>query len=625
MKSKKQKNSMEVLIKILKLIGKYKIFLALSIILAGISVVLQLYVPILFGKAIDEIVAEHNVNFGRMIYYLEQIIVFAVVSALATWVMNLFNNRMTFRIVQDIRSKSIKHIQKLPLSYLDSHSTGDIVSRIIADTDILSDGLLLGFTQLFSGVITIIATLVFMFSKNFWITIMVIVLTPLSFFVAKFISSRSYTMFQKQSKTRGQQTAFIEEMIGNQKVVKAFGYEEKASSRFDVINNKLQKYSQQAVFYSSLTNPCTRFVNNIIYAGVALVGAFIIPKELLTVGGLSVMLAYANQYMKPFNDISSVITEMQNALACASGIFEFLEQREESQDAEGTVDNVKGQVDIQNVSFSYDKSKKLIEDFNLQAKEGMRVAIVGPTGCGKTTFINLLMNFYNVDKGDILVDGHNINDLSRHALRSCYGMVLQDTWIKQGTVRENIAFGKPNATDNEIIKAAKEAHSWEFIERLPKGLDTVLSEDSISQGQKQLLCITRVMLCRPPMLILDEATSSIDTRTEVQIQEAFDKLMEGRTSFVVAHRLSTIRNASLILVMNEGKIIKEKSVVRGQPIFLYLFFNISIFFVPVVHKREKSKKHYTAEPYSMNSPKLTCYKTDYSTNKEKCNYNIICK
>ena len=477
---------MEVLIKILKLIGKYKIFLVLSIILAGISVVLQLYVPILFGKAIDEIVAEHNVNFGRMVYYLEQIIVFAVVSALATWVMNLFNNRMTFRIVQDIRSKSIKHIQELPLSYLDSHSTGDIVSRIIADTDILSDGLLLGFTQLFSGVITIIATLVFMFSKNFWITIMVIVLTPLSFFVAKFISSRSYTMFQKQSKTRGQQTAFIEEMIGNQKVVKAFGYEEKASSRFDIINNKLQKYSQQAVFYSSLTNPCTRFVNNIIYAGVALVGAFIIPKGLLTVGGLSVMLAYANQYMKPFNDISSVITEMQNALACASGIFEFLEQREESQDAEGTVDNVKGQVDIQNVSFSYDKSKKLIEDFNLQAKEGMRVAIVGPTGCGKTTFINLLMNFYNVDKGDILVDGHNIKDLSRHALRSCYGMVLQDTWIKQGTVRENIAFGKPNATDDEVIKAAKEAHSWEFIERLPKGLDTVLSEDSISQGQKQL-------------------------------------------------------------------------------------------------------------------------------------------
>lgn len=559
MKTKKQKNSMEVLIKILKLIGKYKIFLVLSIILAGISVVLQLYVPILFGKAIDEIIAEHNVNFGRMVYYLEQIIVFAVVSALATWVMNLFNNRMTFRIVQDIRSKSIKHIQKLPLSYLDSHSTGDIVSRIIADTDILSDGLLLGFTQLFSGVITIIATLIFMFSKNFWITIMVIVLTPLSFFVAKFISSRSYTMFQKQSKTRGQQTAFIEEMVGNQKVVKAFGYEEKASSRFDVINNKLQKYSQQAVFYSSLTNPCTRFVNNIIYAGVALVGAFIIPKELLTVGGLSVMLAYANQYMKPFNDISSVITEMQNALACASGIFEFLEQREESQDAEGTVDNVKGQVDIQNVSFSYDKSKKLIEDFNLQAKEGMRVAIVGPTGCGKTTFINLLMNFYNVDKGDILVDGHNIKDLSRHALRSCYGMVLQDTWIKQGTVRENIAFGKPNATDDEIIKAAKEAHSWEFIERLPKGLDTVLSEDSISQGQKQLLCITRVMLCRPPMLILDEATSSIDTRTEVQIQEAFDKLMEGRTSFVVAHRLSTIRNASLILVMNEGKIIEQGS------------------------------------------------------------------
>ena len=557
MKNRKQKNSMEVLIKILKLIGKYKIFLALSIILAGISVVLQLYVPILFGKAIDEIVAEHNVNFGRMVYYLEQIIVFAVVSALATWIMNLFNNRMTFRIVQDIRSKSIKHIQKLPLSYLDSHSTGDIVSRIIADADILSDGLLLGFTQLFSGVITIIATLIFMFSKNFWITIMVIVLKPLSFFVAKFISSRSYTMFQKQSKTRGQQTAFIEEMIGNQKVVKAFGYEEKASSRFDVINNKLQKYSQQAVFYSSLTNPCTRFVNNIIYAGVALVGAFIIPNGLLTVGGLSVMLAYANQYMKPFNDISSVITEMQNALACASGIFEFLEQREESQDAEGTIDNVKGQVDIQNVSFSYDKSKKLIEDFNLQAKEGMRVAIVGPTGCGKTTFINLLMNFYNVDKGDILVDGHNIKDLSKHALRSCYGMVLQDTWIKQGTVRENIAFGKPNATDHEIIKAAKEAHSWEFIERLPKGLDTVLSEDSISQGQKQLLCIARAMLTNPSILILDEATSSIDTLTEIRVQKAFAKMMKGKTSFVVAHRLSTIKESDVILVMKDGNIIEQ--------------------------------------------------------------------
>lgn len=559
MKNKKKKERRAVLIKLLKLIGKYKILLALSIILAGISVVLQLYVPILFGKAIDEVVAEHNVNFDKMVYYLEHIIVFAVISSLATWIMNLFNNRMTFRIVQDIRSKSIKHIQKLPLSYLDSHSTGDIVSKIIADADILSDGLLLGFTQLFSGIITIIATLIFMFSKNVWITIMVIVLTPLSFFVAKFISSHSYTMFQKQSKTRGQQTAFVEEMIGNQKVVRSFGYEKKASDRFEIINNKLQKYSQKAVFYSSLTNPCTRFVNNIIYAAVALVGAFIIPSGFLTVGGLSVMLAYANQYMKPFNDISSVVTEMQNALACASGIFEFLEQREESQDAKGTVESVEGQVDIQNVSFSYDKSKKLIEDFNLQAEKGMRIAIVGPTGCGKTTFINLLMNFYSVDKGDIFVDGHNIKDLSRHALRSCYGMVLQDTWIKQGTVRENIAFGKPNATDDEIIKAAKEAHSWEFIERLPKGLDTVLSEDSISQGQKQLLCITRVMLCRPPMLILDEATSSIDTRTEVQIQEAFDKLMEGRTSFVVAHRLSTIRNASLILVMNEGKIIEQGS------------------------------------------------------------------
>lgn len=543
--------------KLLKLIGKYKIFLAFSVIFAAISVVLQLYVPVLFGDAIDEVVSAHQVNFDMMWYYLKQILIFIVISAFATWFMNLLNNRMTYRIVQDIRSQAIRHIQVLPLSYLDQHSTGDIVSRVIADTDILSDGLLLGFTQLFSGIVTIVVTLIFMFSKNVWVTLLVIVLTPFSFVVAKFISSRSYTMFRKQSETRGRQTALIEEMIGGQKVVKAFGYEKESSRRFDEINKELQNYSQKAVFYSSLTNPSTRFVNNIIYAGVALLGAFLIPGGTLTVGGLSVLLAYANQYMKPFNDISSVVTEMQNALACADRIFDLLEQKEETLDAEGAFATVDGNVTIDDVAFSYDKEKELIENFNLDVKPGMRIAIVGPTGCGKTTFINLLMRFYDVDAGKICIDGKPIDELSRHALRSCFGMVLQDTWIKQGTVRDNISFGKPDATEEEIINAAKEAHSWEFIKRLPKGLDTVLSEDSISQGQKQLLCITRVMLCLPPMLILDEATSSIDTRTELQVQEAFDKLMQGRTSFVVAHRLSTIRNASLILVMKDGKIIEQ--------------------------------------------------------------------
>ncbi|MBP3538720.1 MAG: ABC transporter ATP-binding protein, partial [Oscillospiraceae bacterium] len=393
--------------------------------------------------------------------------------------------------------------------------------------------------------------------KNVWITLMVLLLTPVSFLVAKFISTHSYSMFRKQSETRGRQTALIDEMIGNQKVVKAFGYEEKSSRRFAEINKELQKYSQQAVFYSSITNPSTRFVNNIIYAAVALVGAFIIPGGALTVGGLSVLLSYANQYMKPFNDISSVVTEMQNALACAARLFALLEEPEESADADGTLESVSGRVDIDKAAFSYDKSRRLIENFNLAVKPGMRIAIVGPTGCGKTTFINLLMRFYDLDSGTISVDGKEIRTLSRHALRSAYGMVLQDTWIKQGTVRENIAFGKPDATDEEIIRAAKDAHSWSFIERLPQGLDTVLNEDSISQGQKQLLCITRVMLTLPPMLILDEATSSIDTRTELLVQEAFDTLMQGRTSFVVAHRLSTIRNASLILVMRDGKIVEQ--------------------------------------------------------------------
>lgn len=543
--------------KLMRFISKYRILLFAGIILAALSVALQLYVPMLFGDAIDNIVDEGNVNFDSMWVYLAKILVFASVSAFAAWLMNLVNNRMTYRIVRDIRSGAIKHIQRLPLSYLDSHSTGDIVSRVISDADILSDGLLLGFTQLFSGIVTIVLTLIFMLSKNVWITLMVLVLTPLSFIVAKFIASRSYSMFRKQSEARGAQTALTDEMIGGQKAVRAFGYEKRSSARFAEINEKLRVYSQKAVFYSSLTNPSTRFVNNIVYALVALVGALMITRENLTAGGLAVLLSYASQYMKPFNDISSVITEMQNALACAGRLFELMEEKEESPDAAGTLENVRGEVDIRHVAFSYNKEKKLIENFNLHAEPGMRIAIVGPTGCGKTTFINLLMRFYDVDAGEIYIDGKPEVSLSRHSLRESFGMVLQETWIKSGTVRENICFGKPNATDEEIIRAAKDSHSWKFIEKLPQGLDTVLNEDSISQGQKQLLCITRVMLTLPPMLILDEATSNIDTRTELQVQDAFDKLMRGKTSFVVAHRLSTVRNASLILVMRDGKIIEQ--------------------------------------------------------------------
>lgn len=557
MKRKTNPENGKTLKKLWDHIAKFRVLLILSVLMAGVTVVLQLYVPILFGDAIDNILAAGKVDFAMVGFYLKRVVILAVLSGVTGWVMSVINNRMTYRVVQDIRAQSIRHIQHLPLSYLDKHSSGDIVSRIIADADILSDGLLLGFSQLFSGIVTIVVTLVFMFSKNFWITLLVICLTPVSFWVAKFISSHSYGMFRKQSEARGKQTALIDEIIGNQKVVRAYGYEERASRRFAEINRELRDYSAQAVFYSSLTNPCTRFVNSLIYAGVALLGAILIPVGSLTVGGLTVLLSYANQYMKPFNDISSVVTEMQNALACAARLFALLEEPEESEDAAGTLEAPRGNVGIEDVSFSYDPNRKLIEHFNLDVKPGMRIAIVGPTGCGKTTFINLLMRFYDTDKGEITVDGKEIKTLSRHALRSGYGMVLQDTWIKQGTVRENIAFGKPEATDEEIIRAAKEAHSWEFIRRLPQGLDTVLYEDSISQGQKQLLCITRVMLTLPPMLILDEATSSIDTRTEMLIQQAFDKLMEGRTSFVVAHRLSTIRNASLILVMRDGKIIEQ--------------------------------------------------------------------
>ncbi len=556
-KDKKKGESRKTLRKLMKFIAGYKWLLVLSLLLAAASVILQLYVPVLFGNAIDEIISEHNVFFDNMWVYLRQIIIVAAGAAVLLWIMNLINNRMTYRVVQDIRSKAINHIQKLPLSYLDRHASGDIVSRIIADADILSDGLLLGFTQLFVSVVTVIATLVFMFMQNVWITLLVILLTPLSFLIAKFIASRSFNMFRKQSETRGVQTALAEEMISGQKTVRAFGYEKRASGQFRQINEELKEYSQKAVFYSSLTNPCTRFVNNIIYAGVALVGVLIIPGGALTVGGLTIMLFYANQYMKPFNDISSVVTEMQNALACAARIFELLEQPEEEPGSENVLQDIKGEVDIDDVNFSYVKDSPLIEDFSLNVTPGMRVAIVGPTGCGKTTLINLLMRFYDVNSGSIRIDGTPINGISRHSLRESFGMVLQDTWIKRGTVRENIAFGKPEASDEEIIKAAKEAHSWEFIEKLPEGLDTVLNEDSLSLGQKQLLCITRVMLISPPMLILDEATSNIDTRTELQIQEAFDRLMEGRTGFIVAHRLSTIRNASLIIVMRDGKIAEQ--------------------------------------------------------------------
>lgn len=555
--NKKRTESTETLKKVLRFIGRYRILLVVSIVLATASVLLQLYVPILFGNAIDQIIAEQKVNFSQMWRWLRQVLLVVLFSGAASWIMNLINNRIAYRTVQDIRAKAIRHIQKLPLSYLDSHSTGDIISRITADADILSDGLLLGFTQLFSGMVTIIGTLVFMFSRNVVITIMVIVLTPLSFFVAKFISSHSFQMFQRQSSARGQQTALIEEMIGNQKLVQAFGYQDKASERFARINEELRESSQQAVFYSSLTNPSTRFVNNVIYAGVALAGAFLIPGGALTVGGLSVMLAYANQYMKPFNDISSVITELQNALACATRIFALLEEKPESPDPSESLSDVKGSVEIDQVSFRYTPHRPLIENFNLKAEPGRRIALVGPTGCGKTTFINLLMRFYDVNSGTISVDGKPVDQISRHSLRSSYGMVLQDTWIKNGTVRENITIGKPDASEDEIIQAAKMSHSWEFIRRLPDRLDTVITEDSLSQGQKQLLCITRVMLCFPPMLILDEATSSIDTRTEMLIQEAFDRLMQGRTSFIVAHRLSTIRNADEILVMKDGSIIEQ--------------------------------------------------------------------
>ncbi|MBR2788979.1 MAG: ABC transporter ATP-binding protein [Erysipelotrichaceae bacterium] len=552
-----EKSSVSSLSKLLKLIDKYRIDIFLSSALSAASVITQLYVPILFGEAIDELIGIGKIDMSVIISYLYRIMIYVAISALCSYLMSLVNNRISYGTVNDIRERTFRHIQNLPLKYLDGHSTGDIVGRVIADADQLSDGLLLGFSQLFAGVVTIIVTLYFMFSRNIEITIMVILLTPLSFLVARFIARRSYQMFVKQNETRGKQTALINEMISNEKILKAFGYEKRASEKFRRINADLKKYSQSATFYSSLTNPSTRAVNNLIYALVALVGAYKILGGSLTVGGLSVLLSYANQYTKPFNDISSVITELQNSLSCADRIFELLEVKPQSTDPEKQLSVKQGAIDINNVCFSYQKDQKLIEDFNFHADPGMTIAIVGPTGCGKTTLINLLMRFYDVNKGEIYVDEQEIRSVSRSSLRKSYGMVLQDTWLKKASVRDNIAFGKPEASDEEIIEAAKKTHSYEFIRRMKDGLDTIIDDDSLSQGQKQLLCITRVMLCMPPMLILDEATSSIDTRTEIFIQKAFNQLMEGKTSFIVAHRLSTIRNADKILVMRNGQIIEQ--------------------------------------------------------------------
>lgn len=548
-------NKKSTLSKLLKELGKYRLLLLLSIVLSCLTVVLTLYIPILFGATIDYIV-DDGLSIGYIVGCLKYIVLLICVNSFLTWFMNIINNNITFNVVKNIRNKAMNKLSRLPLSYVDKQSSGDIVQRMIGDVDQVADGLLLGLTQLFSGIVTIVITLVFMFQKSLPITLLVIILTPLSFIVAKFIASRSYLLFGKQNKTRGQESAYIDEMITNLRLVKVFGYEDRATSRFKKINDELGDYATKATFYSSLTNPCTRAVNSLIYALVALLGAYLILNGHLTVGGLTVLLAYANQYMKPFNDISSVLTELSNALVCADRIFDLIDQESESVETE-ILPSAKGDVCIDNISFRYVEDKPLIDGFSLDVKSGQNIAIVGPTGCGKTTFINLLMRFYDVDKGSISVDGVDIKTVDRHSLRSNYGMVLQDSWIKRASVKENIILGKPDASDEEIIEASKKAHSYEFIKRLPNGFDTVISDDDLSVGQKQLLCITRVMLALPPMLILDEATSSIDTFTEGEIQSAFDSLMEGRTSFVVAHRLSTIYNADVILVMNDGHIIEK--------------------------------------------------------------------
>ena len=551
----------QILKKVLNHIGKYKIFLFFSIVLAAISVILTLYIPILTGQAVDCILGSGAVDFDGIWDILKKMAVIIVLTAVVQWVMNTCNNKIAYQVVRDVRDEAFKKLQILPLKYIDGHSHGDIVSRVIADVDQFSDGLLMGFTQLFTGVVTIIGTLVFMFSINVSTTVVVVILTPLSFFIAGFIAKRTFSMSKLQSETRGEQTALIDEMIGNEKVVKAFGHEPQVMEKFTEINDRLQKASVKAIFFSSLTNPCTRFVNSLVYAGVGILGAFLAIKGYISVGQLTSFLSYANQYTKPFNEISGVVTELQTALACAGRVFEFIE--EEPQVAEpdnaAVLQAPKGSISMQNVCFSYNPDQKLIQNFNLEVKPGQRVAIVGPTGCGKTTVINLLMRFYDVNSGSIRIDGIDLRDMTRKSLRESFGMVLQETWLHAGTIRENIVMGKPDATDDEVIAAAKAAHAHSFIKRLPMGYDTVITEDggSLSQGQKQLLCITRVMLCLPPMLILDEATSSIDTRTEIKISQAFNTMMKGRTSFIVAHRLSTIREADIILVMKDGNIIEQ--------------------------------------------------------------------
>ena len=547
--------------KVMHYLKRYWLLMALSILFAGLTVAMTLYIPILVGRAVDLIVGPGAVDFAGIARILKEGCVIILATALLQWLMNMINNKITYQVVRDVRNEAFEKIQELPLRYLDRHPSGEVVSRIIADVDQFADGLLMGFTQLFTGAATILGTLVFMLTINVWITLLVVVLTPLSLFVAKFIATHTYDMFRLQSETRAEQTGLIDEMIGSQKVVQAFAMEERIQEQFDEIDRRLEKCSLKAIFYSSLTNPGTRFVNNLVYACVALAGALAAIGGVMTVGGLSTFLSYANQYTKPFNDISSVVTELQNSLACAARIFELIEEPSQVPDAADAEElkGAAGQVELEHVYFSYVKEKPLIEDLNLSVKPGQRIAIVGPTGCGKTTLINLLMRFYDVDEGSIRMDGKDIRHLTRKSLRSAYGMVLQDTWLKSGTIRENILMGKPDATEEEMIRAAKEAHADSFIRRLPAGYDTVIQEDggSLSQGQKQLLCISRVMLCLPPVLILDEATSSIDTRTEIRIQKAFQRMMEGRTSFVVAHRLSTIRESDVILVMKDGHIIEQ--------------------------------------------------------------------
>ena len=575
-------NNKEIIKRIFSYIKRYNALMIFSLLLSVVSVVGALYIPVLVGRAIDLIVDSGAVYFDNIFPILIRIAVIVAVTAVCQWIMNVLNNKITFGVVRDMRDKAFSKIERLPVSYIDSHPGGDIVSRVIADADQFADGLLMGFTQFFSGIITIIGTLAFMLSINLWITLVVVLITPLSFFIASFVAKKTHTMFRLQSETRGKQTAFIDEMIGNAKTVKAYSHADENIKQFDEINEQLRGYSLRAVFFSSITNPATRFVNAVVYAGVALFGAMLAVKTNqaeISVGVLASFLAYANQYTKPFNEISGVITELQNAFTCAGRLFELLEEEEIPADSEGSKElkNVDGKLELVDVSFSYDKNKTLIKDFNLCVKPGQRIAIVGPTGCGKTTLINLLMRFYDIDSGKIILDGYDYTDIKRKALRENFGMVLQDTWLKSGTIRDNIKMGMPYATDEQVIEAAKKSHSHSFIKRLPNGYDTVIGEDggSLSQGQKQLLCITRLMLCKPPMLILDEATSSIDTRTEIKIQKAFETLMQGRTTFIVAHRLATIKNADVILVMQNGNIVEQGShnELLAKKGFYYTLYN----------------------------------------------------